>query len=124
MSCGSVKLPGSDPICPHALTNFPSREYLTTRALLDLFREWPSATKISPFAPTATPVGRSNRYGPFPPTPSVPIVISTLPVGLILRTARPMVTPRDFFTGYPGIVSCSLVSVVLSYTYHPTVYLL
>jgi hypothetical protein len=51
----AVNSPGAYPVFPHALTNFPSFEYLT--ALLLPFTSWPSATKMSPFAATATALG-------------------------------------------------------------------
>jgi hypothetical protein len=82
------------------------------RALFDLLGEWPSDTKMSPLAAIATPVGRSNKSGPTPPTPGLPSVISTFPPGLILSTVCPIATPCAFFAGIPRIVSSAFESVV------------
>ncbi len=62
-----------------------------------------------------------ERVRSFPGTPGVPIVISTWPAGLILRTACPILAPCAFRAGMPRIVSSSLVSVVQMFPFLSTV---
>ena len=111
MSWGSSKSPGAEPLCPQVLMNRPSFENFTTRAELCWLGAWPSVTKISPLGAIATPVGRSKVSGPFPDTPSFPIVISTLPAGLNLRTSWPMITPSAFLADMPSTVASSFTSL-------------
>ena len=55
MPCRVRNSPGAYPVFPQALMNLPSFEYFTTRLLP--VTSWPSATKISPLAATATALG-------------------------------------------------------------------
>ena len=53
----------------------------------------PSATKMSPFAATATSLGELKCFGSLPGSPLVPSVISTLPSGLNFTTTWPRMSP-------------------------------
>jgi len=59
---------------------------------------------MSPEAEMAMLVGRSKAFGPAPPTPGVPRVISTLPSGLSFSTSWPITTPALFVADIPRIV--------------------
>src|SRR5215831_8342728 len=89
----------------------PSLENLRIRPLLEALPPWPSETKISPLAATATPVGRSKVSVPLPPTPILPSIISTLPVWSSLRTSCPRTTPDALRADMPTTVSLSLTSL-------------
>jgi len=65
--------------------NFPSFVNFTMRALFDLLRACPSATKMSPLAPMATP-SAIEHVRSIAAHSRLPIVISSLPSGLILKT--------------------------------------
>jgi hypothetical protein len=75
------------------------------RPVPNLLGAWPSDTKMLPSGATATLVGRSNAFGPVPATPSVPSVISTLPLEFSFSTSWPITTPAAFFAGMPRMVS-------------------
>jgi len=75
---------GVGAVLPQLVMNFPSFENFINR-LLPL-ASWPSATKMSPFLPTATPLGDRKCRSSLPPTPASPNVIRSVPSGLNLKT--------------------------------------
>src|SRR6266852_4875020 len=94
MSWGVRNSTGPDPHLPKDLMNLPSFVNLEIRATVSGVAfspcpEWPSVTKISPFAATTTLHGSVKASGGFPATPALPSTSSTFPSGLNFTTVWP-----------------------------------
>ena len=73
---------------PMCAMKVPSGAYLEIREL-GPFLTWPSGMKIVPSRAVTTSVGSRSRPGPSPATPGSPMVISSSPSGVNLRTTWP-----------------------------------